>query len=526
MKPGTRRWWFWLLLAVYAAGSIWWTFSVPHAPEQLLRAIPGHATLVSWHDQLAPRWTNIYDHPVVLSAVAAMQGDTNEWEVLQSDPGFKTTLQLIGKNELVLAHVPYMGIYNEDAWVFAGWIGGQSQRLRWSERFLNIPGLRRMEDVGGWPVWSWHMSSESGSFRITLALVEGMIVGTTARDPMAIEVVIDSYNGLFPSVAFRRDLIDWNELLMTSVFPDRFWFKSDAVPGIDRAFTELEIKDASRMSASVRFFPPSELPVLPESLMMEELAALWGDDALAASSFGTDVVINALRENEPTVATAMINEIIATSRADAVALGVFGGEVSGRFKGIKVPTVMAALQRTEGGDTAEWLGQVVDRWNARSQWGLVSVPVLVGTTTLWRIEGTSGGLYGSMGTNEQVALMEAGDWLVISSNLKGLVFLASRAQGVTVAQRPLWAERLEDAVSDGAGGYLGVDLVRGYETLRLAITAYSLKLLFEDASGSRALRQQLNETKAWLETLARLEHLDLYVSPADPYIKVDIQTGR
>ena len=525
MRLTARRMLFWIVFALYAGGSIWWTLSIPRTPEQLLRAIPGHASLVSWHDQLATRWTNVYAHPVVLSAVAAMQADTNQWEALQSDPGFKATLDLIGRNELVLANVPYMGIYNENAWVFAGWIGGRSQRLRWSERFLHIPGLRRLEDIGGWPVWSWHGSTESGSFRVTLALVEGMIIGTTARDPMAIEMVIDSYNGLFPSVAFRTDLRDWNALLMDSVYPDRFWFKSDALPMIDRSFTEFDIKDAARMQATVRFFPPADVPQLPNSVEMEELASLWGDEALAASSFSTEVVVSALRQNEPSVATSVIKDIIATSRADAVALGVFGGEISGRFKGIKVPTIMAALQRTEGGDTAEWVAQLVDRWNARFQWGLVSVPVAVGTTTIWRIEGTAGGLYASMGPNEQVAVMPAGDWLVISSNLKGLEVLATRAQtggGAT----PLWAGQLDDAVSDGAAGYLGVDLVRGYETLRLAITAYSLKLLFEDASGSRALRQQLNETKAWLETLARLERLHLYVSAADPYVKVELQTGR
>ena len=524
-KSPARRLLFWIVFALYAAGSAWWILTVPGNPAQLLRAIPGNAALVSWHDQLAARWPAISSHPVTLSVVGAMQGDQDEWMDLQADPGFKATLDLIGKNELVLAYVPYLGIYNERAWVFAGWIGGQSQRLRWSHRFLDIPGLHRMENIGGWPVWTWNAVTENGSFRITLALVEGMIVGCTARDPMAIETVIESYTGLFPSVANRLDLGDWNKLLLESDYADRFWFKSEGVSYLDRIFTELDIQDATRMNATVRFFPPSEIPVLPETISLDELGALWGDEALAASAFGSELVVGAIQQAGSSLVTSTIKDIIATSRTDAMAVALFGGDYSGRFKGVKMPTAMVALNRSEGGDIADWIQPLIDRWNARYQWGLVPVPVGVGTTTVWRIEGTSNSLYANLAATEQIALVSAGDWIVISSNFKGLEALLARRALSGGASPADWVDRLDDAISDAATGYVGVDLVRGNEALRLAITAYSLKLLFEDASGTRDIRQRLNEAKAWLEILARLEQLHIIVSHADPYVKVDLQTG-
>lgn len=524
-KSPARRLLFWTIFALYAAGSVWWTLTIPRDTESLLRAIPGNAVLVSWHDQLAARWPSVSGHPFVLSVVGALQGDHEEWTDLQSDPGFQATLDLVGRDQLVLAYVPHFGMYHEPAWVFAGWIGGQSQRLRWSHRFLDIPGLQRLDDLGGWPVWTWFSTSENGSFRVTVALVEGMIIGTTARDPLAIETVIDSYNGLFPSQAYREDLRDWNRLLIGSGYDDRFWIRSTAWPAVDRYFAELDIADATRMQASIRFFPPGSLAALPESIAIEDLAALWGDETLASSAVGTESLVSALPQGAPNVFGSVFKDVIAGSRADALALSVFGGDLSGRFKGIKVPTIMAALHRTEGGDITDWIQPLVDRWNARYQWGLVPVPVSVGTATVWRIEGTSEGLYGALAPTEQIALTMSGEWMVASSNFKALEALVARRQQ-QAASPAAWSETLDDAVGSGAGGFLAVDLVRGNEALRLAITAYSLKLLFEDASGSRAQRQKLNETKAWLETLAKLERLTVMVAESDPYVRIDLETGR
>jgi hypothetical protein len=217
--------------------------------------------------------------------------------------------------------------------------------------------------------------------------------------------------------------------------------------------------------------------------------------------------------------------VIRVSEADACALGLFGGDFSGRLKGIKVPTLMAALQLTEGNSAAEFIQQLIDDWNARYKVGLVPVAVPVGTSTIWRIEGTSENMYSGLGPGEQIAVTQSGDWMVVSSNFKGLNALVLSRSNTIGESNPGWSERIRDAVADGAIGYFGFDLAKGTEMFRLAITAYSLKLLFEDASGTRALRQQLNEAKAWLEILSKLEHLDLYAAKADKYVKIDFSAG-
>ncbi|HMP35285.1 MAG TPA: hypothetical protein PKC67_13160 [Kiritimatiellia bacterium] len=527
MKRVGRSWLFWVLLLIFAAGSVWWTLVIPRDTARLLQAIPGQAMVVSWHSDLAGRWPAIAEHPLTATVVGALQADQEAWTDLRQDPGFLATLDLIGRDDLVLAYVPHLGLYSERAWVFAGWIGGRSQRLRWSQSFLDIPGLSRMESIGGWPVWTWVTRGEQGTFRVTLALVEGMILGCTARDPMAIEMVIDAYNGLFPSIAYRKDLQDWNALLRRSSAADRFWVAGDTRSGIDRSFTEVDISDAQTLAAAVRFFPPAEVGSLPAVLDAEPLAGLWGDAALATAAVGVDAVVELMHGAPETWSKALVKDVIVATRAEAVALAVFGGDYSGRFKGIKVPTLMAALQRDEGGDVPALVTPVLDRWNARTQWGLVLVPLAVGTTTVWRIEATAGSMYAAFGPSEQVAITAVGDWLVVSSNLRGLdALVRARDVGAIGGVTPLWSRSLDRAAGTEAVGYLGIDLVRGHEALRLAITAYALKLLFEDASGTRAERQRLNEAKAWLETLATLEQVQATVTADGPYLRVDIRTGK
>jgi hypothetical protein len=525
MKLISRRALFWLILTGYAAGSAWWILSVPYNPEQLLRAIPGHAISVSRHDQLAGRWEEVADHPLVLSLIGMFGGKSEEWIELREDEGFKAIINLIGKDDLMLAYVPYMGMYQERTWIFSSWIGGQSQRLRWSHRFLHIPDLRRMEDIGGWPVWTWYSASEEGTFRVTVALVEGMMIGCTAQDPMAIETVIEAYNGLYPSVAMRTDLKPWNKRLFESDYPDRFWFKSIDWPNAERFFGQFNLKDATHVDGSLRFPNPFSLPSIPSSASLDDLASLWRNYAVAACAVGSEAVMATTGQATNDVFINMINKIIQVSEADAVALALFGGDFSGRFKGMKVPTLMAALQLSEGRTPSEFIQQLVDEWNARYQWGLVPVAVPSGTSTIWRIEGTSENIYSGMGPAEQISLTQAGEWMVISSNFKGLLSLMESSEVAGPSDIPDWAERMGDAAADGAIGYLGFDLVRGAEMFRLAITAYSLKLLIDDASGSREFRQRLNEAKAWLEILAKLDHLHLYAGTLDDDLKIDFSAG-
>ena len=70
------------------------------------------------------------------------------------------------------------------------------------------------------------------------------------------------------------------------------------------------------------------------------------------------------------------------------------------------------------------------------------------------------------------------------------------------------------------------DVVRGAKTLRLAISAYSLKLLVEDAQKTMMQRQRLNEVKAWIDALEPLGQCAIRAEPRSEDVLVHFRLGR
>jgi hypothetical protein len=525
MKSLKHRIAFWLLLAVYAGGSFWWLVTVPRNPDQLLRAIPGQAMIVSYHDQLAQRWNSIASHPAVMMLVGATGGDVESWLELQDDPGFLYVLNLAGRDQLALAYVPFLHGDGEGAWVFSSWIGGHSQRLRWSQSFFDIPGLESLGMIGSWPAWTWTMETDTGDQKLTLALVEGMLVGTTARDPQAIHYILEAYDGNFPSIGTRQDLANWNQQLLGSAFPDRGWYK---VQNLRREptywFGECDLSATNQMRGGVITAAPAPWSTLPESFDLDGLIDFWGDKPIATAAVNSDVLANALSV-APDFVTRLASDVVAQSGAEASVIGLFGGPYSGRLKVIAVPTLMVALQCAPGVEAEALIGKITDDWNARYRMGLVPVEHFIGANKVWRMEGTAGGLYGTLSSGEQIAVTTAGDWLVISSNFAALDAVI-RAKGPDAGSGELaWVDRMNEVAGKNGIGYLGFDLERGAEVMHMSIKAYAGKLAFEDFRGTREQRQRLNEARAWIDTLARLNRLQVFASQVNDQLKIDFQTA-
>lgn len=528
MKQVVRRLMFILLLALYLAGSAWWVLTVPGSPANVLRAIPGQATLVSMHDHLADRWRGIDKHLVTLGLVDGFGGDRDEWRELQNDPGFNYILNLVGADKLAVGYVPLTGFQAEPIVVMSSWIGGRSQRLRLSLPFMDIKGLTYVREIGDWPVWRYRWNSEGGGGQITLALVEGMILGCLSDDDAAMEYVIDVYNGTYPSVLSRKDLARWNLDLIQSRSGDRLWYTDNRIAGTSPLagpwLIEFGFTNDTRIAGTARELVPVDFGASAIAAFDPAgLDALWGRRPIAISVLDHAVIAPAIATS-----TGMVADIVHDVLGDkpgGIAVGMFGGSISGRFKGIKVPTFMAAMTLPPDTDVDALIRRKVDSWNARYRWGLVPVASAVGTSLIYRLEGTADNFYSTLSASEQVAITRAGNWLVVSSNFKGLEALASNPENAGNGSRAPWAEQVDWMSSNDGLGYLGVDLIRGSETIRLAISAYSLKLLFEDASGSRETRQSLNEIKAWLDVAARLEQLQVTARRDGEYLAVDFSAG-
>ncbi len=61
--------------------------------------------------------------------------------------------------------------------------------------------------------------------------------------------------------------------------------------------------------------------------------------------------------------------------------------------------------------------------------------------------------------------------------------------------------------------------------VRLGVTAWSLKLLLEDAQGSQATRQRMNEFKAWMDALAPLGQVRMDVTEKEQRAIFTLEAG-
>ena len=157
--------------------------------------------------------------------------------------------------------------------------------------------------------------------------------------------------------------------------------------------------------------------------------------------------------------------------------------------------------------------EALDRLNAHYQWGVIPREVPVGASRVFVVDGTAGNSYSmSLSLDEKPAYAVCGGWLLLASNLQSLQKLVGRyddakKSGAEVP-RPGWQEGMEE---EKAPCYCWVDLERGAKTLRMAVATYSLKLLIEDPQKTLHTRQELNEAKAWIDSLAPLDQCRIWL---------------
>jgi len=518
MSKRLRRVIFWLLFAGYAAGSAWWVLSVPYMPGRILDSIPGHATIVTQHDRFADRWDDINRNVMVKILVSVLGVDPADWDKSASDPELRRFMELAGRHEIVMAYIPNLGDQASGYWVAAGWVGSEGQQFRWLYPWIKVRDLERMDDIGGWPVWQWNASGT----QITLVLAEGVLLATSAQEAQAIQLLVDTYNGNFPSIVDRSDRRTLVKDLLETTAPDRGWYTPPSRSGSDYWFLEMSISGTSHMNGTVRTPKPAQLATPPLSVDWSPVSRFWSDKPMGAVVAGVESALFALDHQKKTIPLILLRELLLRSDAEAAALALFGGEYSGRIMTIKVPAVMMAMHTRQPVDLASFLPPLVDRWNAAHRLGLVAVPAGDPGSTVWRLEGTAGGFYGSLAAEQQVALTSIGSWIVLSSNYKTLEKVMQESEsGVTGS--PIM-ERL-GRVTEGSIAAAGLDLVPSTVAFRMALAAYSIKLMFEDSDDARARRQKINEMKAWLDTAALMENLRVRASAGTDIFQFDFEAG-
>ena len=523
---------FWLLVLASVALAVWWILAVPYAPRHMYRAIPANANFVSAHYNLAARWDSFSNNPLTLSLFSSLGIKPAELHDFGKDPESAYWLKRLASRDAVLAHVPVLGDYGRPVWVFASWLGGDSQRLRWSLLLGRVPGFVRMSPYRGRFCWIVTDSSIRSDEVLTISFVEGMLVGCLSRDSSAIRDVLDTYDGLLPALADKVDFPSTGPWCADPQAADRGWVNLAGLnPKASFDPSSLSYEFTSLTPSSVAGQACGEDPfefaqTATTKVKTSGLEDLLGDIPLAIGLVHSQMVLPMIEGSDSPAWLRIFGEVIREQKAASIMVGVLGDEFSGRIKGIKVPTVIVGIPVDDSTNTLAWMKQALDRLNAKYRWGLIPREVYANGSTVFAVENTASNFYSTLTLEEKPAYAICGEWLLISSNLGSLSSLVARIKQTPAGSQREEAQWKKDLDSVSAPCFARIDLVRGGKTLRLALTTYALKLLLEDAKGTLGVRQRLNEAKAWIDSVAPLQTCRFWLRSDGQMMQVQFKAGE
>lgn len=544
-----RRRLFWIILLVFLGLSAWWVFYFPYSPAIVYRAIPSDAVLISEHERLAERWQSMARNPLVgklLGAAGVKEKDIRE---SAGDSAVADWVERLASRHTVVAWVPAMGRgEGESAWVLSSWVGGwRGQILRWSASLglLKGSGLEKATVDGGREVWVFHdKKAKPDDPVLSVTLIEGVFLACLSRDPLGVRFLVDrieSGAALLPEFQDREDrgrragddrLLDsgWIRLYpaqgetgygvtdlrygLTAVGEHEFsgWIRGEprlleSLVGATQALDRLNVADTDGFFQALGAAPEACL-LLPYRTV-DALISTGTKDIRGDGAKGFRLVGETLRS-------------LAASNAP-VMVCMMGGDYSGRMMGLKVPALVAGIRVKEEADVIQRLYETLDRLNGLYHWKVFLRREEKSGSVM--IDSGAKGLFGSLGAREKPAVTVTNGWLILSTCLETLDSLSRTPK---VGREPgLSGERLEryrDA--QGAQGYLWVDLDRSGVGMKNALAVYSLVLMVQDPEGNLQARKNVQDMKAWVETLMLLNTCRLRVKPEEDAFVLDFRMGK
>jgi hypothetical protein len=519
---------FWIILAVSLGVAAWWATYVPYDPERLYRAVPNNAWWVSEHNALAARWNDTVRSPLLDVLPGAVGMDAGRLDAALHDPVVSAAVARLARRKVVLAGVPWLGESARPAWVGATWVGVYGQVMRWGLAAPWLKGVERVALADGWRGWAWTDPEWEGR-TLSLAVVDGILLGCFSEDPRGVQVLIDRLQRGAPILdALREERTE-------PAAPDRVWMRwangvsaGSGPRSLEIAVTEsgpagwhgwiagdaLRLLEGDRSGGNPER-PAGPVPVRDLDARLNALARLLGDapDAIAVlpSAVGERVlerpgVTHALRDT-----SAILLERAAADGLGFVAL--FGGPYSGRMLGIRVPSVMAGVCLAGNEDGLETVSAALDRVNAARGWGLIPRPIRVGGLDAVVVDSSRGGVYGSLADGERPVLAVIDGWFVACSSVRTLERCAAERAARPAAPAAAWAAGVRAA---GGQEYLWLDPGAAGDAIKKALAAYALVRLVQRADARDTLRGRLDLLRACIESLAPIQAAELWMARDRP----------
>lgn len=505
----------WLCALVVAAGAAWWMFYTPYRPQDVLQTLPAETVFVSAHRNLASRWGVLCTNPVTRILLSTLGAQPDELAALSADPESRRWIDLLASDEGLLAFVPSIGSVREPFWVIATWLGPRSQRLRWTLNWTQSPELIRLPAHNGWPIWELRSVEPPLVFSIT----EGVGVGVLGSDARALHAILDVLDRRRPpltsNIAFKVHSDQWFE---PDSPKDRGWVRWDVVSGgSSKTYVyHLDALTERSLAARIRWSSPWAAVLAPaNSDRIKAFGGILGEAAGGAVLASRAAVMSVLAEWLAPSTVQLVRNILASAPSDLLALAVLREPYSGRFKGLKLPTLVLGIPVSREFDVVEKTSDVLDRLNSDFRWGLVPYAL---SDNVIAIEATASNWLAGIPAGNCPGVLARDGWLLVATHSGALTQLVARSASEVPAA---WRILAEPAIVS-----FWLDLTEVGKVIRLALTTYSLKLFVEDPLQQNPEQQRIREAKAWVDSLMPLKWAAGRLHSEGGDLVLDIQLGE
>jgi hypothetical protein len=497
------------LLAASIAIGVWWMGHIPYDPVAIYRPVPSSATMVGRHLDLPGRWMDLLANPLALALMRTAGVDTGEAAWLVADDESRAWFEKLAGREGVLAYLP--GRFGAaPAWMAVSHLGGESQKLRWQLSLFKVPGFSRMTQFPGRSVWRVDTPDLDPRQKLVIAFGEGVIMACLSENLFAMAEVLGAYDGTVRRL--MEEELSFKRFVETDVrgAPDRFWLRDEsdwASPGAPGIWVEVPVLRGEAMS--LRVVSEGAAPVPEGGARPPDFGALarrLGQAPCAVAHVGREPLERLVSapgiQRDVRFALRMALEIAD----DSVAVVLMDGDLGGRLawgamrslglSGLRVPTVLLATPAPDAAEAAAAIQRMLDASNARYRGAFMLRPVAHPAATVHVLESAAGDEWvDALERSDRPAYVVVDGWLLAASNLDALQKIVR--SGADTDALPAWA-----AADPGAAASGWLDLERSGKMARDAIATWSLAQVFLEGGSSQAVREQLNEAKAWIDAFA------------------------
>jgi hypothetical protein len=522
MLKWLKRGLFWLLLIVFVSACVIWFFTVPYRPESLYRFMPANTVYMSYHRDLASRWDEVVENPLAQTLMASAGLDTEEVLAWSEDDEVRPWLDKLLAKDFIVLHVPELGPTREPAWVLAGWIGGESIRLRWLMKRGAFPDLLPERQSGGGLYW--RVAAEEGAqVHLSLAVVEGILVGAFSSNPHAVRHVLEHYDGLVPSyVRIHGEPVPPNFELETEEgeMLDWGWMRSASAQELPaQHYFGLTQLDRAGLAGTVGVLWRGSLPTMPTSVI-ETPSRLFGGHPFILLGAHPEMVYALLPRYLPPLGQQIFQGLYETGMDGMLMATVMGDTFAGTYLNFwAVPALTLAWPVPDEAEAVARVQRLLDDLNAEYRWGLVAGERRVGDRTVYAIESTASTPYALLSSRERVAFGVVDGWFVLSTHyrpLSRLIDRFGRLEALYEADDGGWQNGMRQGPISAYGFW---DIAGGARTLRMAMNSARF-ILGHDSPDTR---RRLDDVDQWVRLLEQMDVLEVRADRGGDWLRMHLK---